>query len=79
MNKNIKVNELIKKLSVPQIIRPKDALFKQIVSLSFKEMYYIIDKLKENNIKINGDDTFGYVVSNINKNNTEEEYCGKRG
>ena len=77
-----KINKLIKKLSVPQVIRPKDALFKQIISLSFKDMYYIIGKLKENNIKIDGNDTFGYVISSINKNNIEEEikyceYCGK--
>lgn len=65
-----KVNELIKKLSTPQIIRPRDALFKSITSLSFGEMYYILDKLKENNIKIDGNDTFGYVISSINKSNT---------
>lgn len=66
-----KVNELIEKLSIPQIIRPRDVLFKQITSLNFREMYYILDKLKENNIKINGDDTFGYVISSINKSNTD--------
>lgn len=71
VSKNIKVNELIKKLSIPQVIRPRDALFKQITSLSFSEMYYILDKLKENNIKIDGDDTFGYVISSINKSNTD--------
>lgn len=66
-----KVNELIEKLRIPQIIRPRDVLFKQITSLSFREMYYVLDKLKENNIKIDGDDTFGYVISSINKSNTD--------
>lgn len=62
-----KIDNLIKQLRTPQVIRPRDDLFKQLVTLHFDEMYYVIDMLKKCNIKLDGDDTCGYVTSVINK------------